>query len=165
MGLHVKLGFAVQQAFLLNAPEGPWSYNCASALLGPACHRDANPAFVVSSGALCHCGSRSKGHATRETLSPSALAGPGTPTLASAAAGTFIGRGGKSSPTGNATPSPALDRSPTQCRWRVSAEAWKSCSETSAYLQKAGSVRRPRAQEEEMSVQRMASRTAVSWGQ
>lgn len=56
-------------------------------------------------------------------------------------------------------------RSPTQCRWRVSAEAWKSCSETSAYLQKAGSVRRPRAQEEEMSVQRMASRTAVSWGQ
>ena len=112
MGLYVKWGFAIQQAFLLNAPESPRSYNCASALLGPACHRDANPdfgAFVVSSGALCHCGSCSKGHSTREILSPSALAGPGTPTLASAGAGTFIGRGGKSSPTGNATLSPALD--------------------------------------------------------
>lgn len=109
MGLYVKLGFAVQQAFLLNAPEGPRSYNCASALLGPVCHRDTNPAFVVSSGALCHCGSLSEGHSTWETLSPSALVGPSTPTLASAAAGTFIGRAGKSSPTGNATPSPALD--------------------------------------------------------
>ena len=43
MGPYVKLGFAVQQASLTEAwKTHTQSRSCAFALLGPACHRDAN---------------------------------------------------------------------------------------------------------------------------